>query len=163
MTYDSPSDSSDEEPTLYEMILYGSFDEVDTLLRNGASLSLLETPVWDDLMIEFLQLDNWRDKIKGVQLLYIYHCIRQLESTNNPAVYMMELRCNVKSWVYIATMDKNLFVERLESYISRLDFLGMELYEDILQYCRTEPTHSISIPAGRATESQATSQIVSHA
>ncbi len=142
--YDSPSDSSAEEESLENMILYGSFNDVDTLLRDGASLDVLEYQ-WDEFVKDFLLMENWRSKIKNIQLLYLYHCTRQLGLTNNPAVFLMELRCNVKSWVFIASFDEQLFVERLEPYLNRFDELTIRLYEDALALCRTEPTHEITI------------------
>ena len=142
--YDSSSDSSTEEST-EDILLYGDFDEVDTFLRNGASLDILKSPRWDYFVKDFLRLENWRAKIKNIQLLYIYNCTRQLENMDNPAVYLMELKCNIKSWLFIATMDQQLFVERLEPYRTRFDPLAMQLYDDILAYCRREPTHRIDM------------------
>jgi hypothetical protein len=142
--YDSSSDSSIEE-SLDELVLHGDFNEVDTFLRDGASLDILNSPRWDYFVKDFLRLENWRAKIRNIQLLYIYNCTRQLENTNNPAVYMMELKCNVKSWVFIATMDEDLFVQRLEPYRSRFDALAMSLYEDVLAFCKRVPTHQIDM------------------
>jgi hypothetical protein len=142
--YDSTSDSSIEE-SLDELLLHGDFDEVDRLLQDDASLDILNSPRWDFFVKDFLRLENWRSKIKNIQLLYIYNCTRQLENTDNAAVYLMKLKCNIKSWVFIATMDEDLFVERLGPYIDRFDALAMSLYEDILAYCRREPTHEITI------------------
>ena len=142
--YDSPSDSSTEE-SLDELVLNGDFNEVDTILRNGEPLNILESPRWDYFVKDFLRLDNWRAKIKNIQLLYIYNCTRQLENTDNPAVYIMELKCNVKSWVFIVTMDEELLVERLGPYRSRFDALTMQLYEDVLAFCKREPTREINI------------------
>ena len=140
--YDSPSDSSTEE-SLDELVLHGDFNEVDTILRNGEPLNILESPRWDYFVKDFLRLDNWRAKIKNIQLLYIHHCTRQFENMDNPAVYMMELKCNFKSWVFIVTMDEELLVERLGPYRSRFDALTMQLYEDVLAFCKREPTHQI--------------------
>ena len=141
--YDSPSDSSTEE-SLDELVLHGDFNEVDTILRDGEPLNILESPRWDYFVKDFLRLDNWRAKIKNIQLLYIYNCTRQLENTDNPAVYIMELKCNFKSWVFIVTMDEELLVERLEPYRSRFDALTMQLYEDVLAFCKREPTHQMT-------------------
>ena len=142
--YDSSSDSSTEE-SIEDILLYGDTDEVDTLLRDGASLDILESPRWDFFVKNFLRLENWRAKIRNIQLLYIHRCLRQLDTSDNPAVYLMELKCNVRSWVFIATMDQQLFAERLGPYRSGFDALAMSLYEDILAYCRREPTHEITI------------------
>ena len=142
--YDSSSDSSTEEST-EDILLHGDFDEVDTFLSNGASLDILKTPSWDYFVKNFLRLENWRAKIKHIQLMYIYNCTRQLENTDSPAVYLMELKCNIRSWLFIAKMDQQLFVERLEPYRTRFDALAMSLYEDILAYCRREPTHRIDM------------------
>ena len=120
MAYDSPSDTDDE--SLYDLCLTGEFDQVDSLLRNGEPLDILDSP-WNYFMKDLLSMENWRDKIRNIQLLYIYKCIRQLESTDQPAVYVMELRCNVKSWVFTATFDEDLFVERLGPYVPRFDSL----------------------------------------
>ncbi len=142
--YDSSSDSSIEE-SLDELVLHGDFDEVDRLLQDGASLDILESPRWDFFVKDFLRLENWRSKIRNIQLLYIHQCVRQLEAANNPAVYMMELKCNVKSWVFIATMEEELFIERLGPYRSGFDALAMSLYEDVLAFSRVDPTHEITI------------------
>ena len=142
--YDSPSDSSTEE-SLDELVLHGDFNEVDTILRNGEPLNILESPRWDYFVKDFLRLDNWRAKIKNIQLLYIHHCTRQFENMDNPAVYMMELKCNFKSWVFIVTMDEELLVERLGPYRSGFDALAMSLYEDVLAFSRVDPTHEITI------------------
>jgi hypothetical protein len=79
--YDSSSDSSTEE-SIEDILLYGDTDEVDTLLRDGASLDILKTPRWDFFVKDFLRLENWRSKIKNIQLLYIHQCVRQLESSD---------------------------------------------------------------------------------
>ena len=144
MAYDSPSDTDDE--SLYDVCLTGDFDDVDDLLQAGTPLDLLDSPMWSYFMKEFLSLRNWRDKIRNIQLLYTYKCIRQLDSTDQPAVYIMELRMRVKSWVFTATFDEQLFVERLEPYIARFNSLAMELYEDVLASCRVEPTHDVVVP-----------------
>ena len=143
MDYDSPSDT---EESLYDLCLTGEFDQVDSLLRDGEPLDILDSPAWDYFMKEFLSLRNWRDKLPNIQLLYIYKCIRQLDSTDQPAVYVMELRCNVKSWVFTATFDEDLFVERLEPYVPRFNSFAMELYEDVLASCRVVPTHDVLVP-----------------
>ena len=127
MAYDSPSDTDDE--SLYDLCLTGEFDQVDSLLRNGEPLDILDSP-WNYFMKDLLSMENWRDKIRNIQLLYIYKCIRQLESTDQPAVYVMELKCNVKSW----------------PYVPRFDSLAMELYEDVLASCRLVPTHDVLVP-----------------
>ena len=142
--YDSSSDSSTEE-SIEDILLYGDFDEVDRLLQAGASLDILKSPRWDFFVKNLLRLENWRAKIKNIQLLYIYNCTRQLENTDNPAVYIMELKCNIKSWLFIANMVQDLFVERLEPYRSRFDPLAMQLYEDVLAFCIREPTHRIDM------------------
>ena len=143
MAYDSPSDTDDE--SLYDLCLTGEFDQVDSLLRNGEPLDILDSP-WNYFMKDLLSMENWRDKIRNIQLLYIYKCIRQLESTDQPAVYVMELRCNVKSWVFTATFDEDLFVERLGPYVPRFDSLAVQLYEDVLAFCRLVPTHDVLVP-----------------
>ena len=143
MAYDSPSDSEDN---LYDLCLTGEFDQVDSLLRNGEPLHILESPTFDYFMKDLLSMENWRDKIRNIQLLYIYKCIRQLDSTDQPAVYIMELRCNVKSWVFTATFDEELFVERLGLYVPRFDAFAMQLYEDVLAFCRVIPTHDVLVP-----------------
>ena len=79
--YDSPSDSSIEE-SLDELVLHGDFDEVDRLLQDGASLDIIESPRWDYFVKDFLRLENWRSKIRNIQLLYIHQCVRQLESSD---------------------------------------------------------------------------------
>ena len=142
--YDSSSDSSTEE-SIEDILLYGDFDEVDTFLRNGASLDILKSPRYDYFVKRFLRLRDWRVKIKNIQLLYIHHCTRQLENTDNPAVFLMELKCNIKSWVFIASMDEDLFIEHLEPYRTRFDPLAMQLCEDVLAFCRREPTHRIDM------------------
>ena len=142
--YDSSSDSSTEE-SIEDILLYGDTDEVDRVLQEGASLDILESPRWDYFVKDFLRLENWRSKIRNIQLLYIHRCVRQLDTSDNPPVYIMELKCNVRSWVFIATMDEDLFVQRLGPYRSGFDALAMSLYEDILAYCRREPTHEITI------------------
>ena len=143
MAYDSPSDTDDE--SLYDLCLTGEFDQVDSLLRNGEPLDILDSP-WNYFMKDLLSMENWRDKIRNIQLLYIYKCIRQLDSTDQPAVYVMELRCNVKSWVFTATFDEDLFVERLGPYVPRFDSLAVQLYEDVLAFCRLVPTHDVLVP-----------------
>ena len=143
--YDSPSDSSVED-SLDELVLHGDFNEVDRLLQDGASLDILESPRWDYFVKDFLRLENWRSKIRNIQLLYIHQCVRQLDTSDKSAVYLMELKCNIKSWVFIATMDEELFVQRLEPYLDRFDSLAMDLYENILALCHTQPTHEIRIP-----------------
>lgn len=143
MDYDSPSDT---EESLYDVCLTGDFDDVDDLLQAGAPLDLLEShTTWNYFMKDLLSMEDWRDKLSNIQLLYIYKCIRQLDSTTNPAVYIMELRCNVKSWVFTATFDEELFIERLGPYLPRFDTLAMQLYEDVLAFCRVEPTYEITI------------------
>ena len=128
MDYDSPSDSEDN---LYDLCLTGEFDQVDSLLRNGEPLDILESPnTWNYFMKDLLSMEDWRGKLPNIQLLYIYKCIRQLESTDQPAVYVMELKCNVKSW----------------PYVPRFDSLAMELYEDVLASCRLVPTHDVLVP-----------------
>ena len=89
MAYDSPSDTDDE--SLYDVCLTGEFHQVDSLLREGESLNRLDSPMWDYFMKDLLSMENWRDKLPNIQLLYIYKCIRQLDSTTNPAVYVMRL------------------------------------------------------------------------
>ena len=143
MAYDSPSDT---EESLYDVCLTGGFDQVDSLLRDGESLNILDSPTFDYFMKELLSMEDWRDKIRNIQLLYIYKCIRQLDSTDQPAVYVMELKCNVKSWVFTATFDEELFVQRLGPYVPRFDSLAMELYEDVLASCRVVPTHDVLVP-----------------
>jgi hypothetical protein len=144
MAYDSPSDADDE--SLYDVCLTGEFHQVDGLLRDGESLNILDSPTtWNYFMKDLLSMENWRGKLPNIQLLYIYKCIRQLDSTDQPAVYVMELRCNVKSWVFTATFDEELFVERLEPYVPRFDALAMQLYEDVLASCRVVPTYEITI------------------
>ena len=127
MAYDSPSDT---EESLYDVCLTGEFHQVDSLLRDGESLDILDSPTWDYFMKALLSMENWRDKLSNIQLLYIYKWIRQLESTDQPAVYVMELKCNVKSW----------------PYVPRFDSLAMELYEDVLASCRLVPTHDVLVP-----------------
>ena len=144
MAYDSPSDTDDE--SLYDVCLTGEFHQVDSLLRDGEPLDILDSPTWNYFMKDLLSMENWRDKLSNIQLLYIYKCIRQLESTDQPAVYVMELKCNVKSWVFTATFDEELFVERLGPYVPRFDSLAMELYDDVLASCRVEPTHDVLVP-----------------
>ena len=144
MAYDSPSDTDDE--SLYDVCLTGEFDQVDSLLRDGESLNILDSPTFDYFMKELLSMEDWRDKIRNIQLLYIYKCIRQLDSTTNPAVYVMELRCNVRSWIFTATFDEDLFVERLEPYVPRFDSLAMQLFEDVVASCRVVPTHDVLVP-----------------
>ena len=144
MAYDSPSDTDDE--SLYDLCLTGEFDQVDSLLRDGEPLDILRSPMWDYFMKELLSMENWRDKLPNIQLLYIYKCIRQLDSTDQPAVYIMELRCNVKSWVFTATFDEELFVERIGPYVPRFDAFAVQLYEDILTFCRVVPTHDVLVP-----------------
>jgi hypothetical protein len=143
MAYDSPSDSEDN---LYDLCLTGEFDQVDSLLRDGEPIGILDSPTWDYFMKELLSMEDWRDKLPNIQLLYIYKCIRQLDSTDQPAVYIMELRCNVKSWVFTATFDEELFVERLGPYVPRFDAFAMQLYEDVLAFCRVIPTHDVLVP-----------------
>ena len=144
MAYDSPSDT---EESLYDVCLTGEFHQVDGLLRNGEPLDILESPnTWNYFMKDLLSMENWRDKLPNIQLLYIYKCIRQLDSTTNPAVYVMELRCNVKSWVFTSTFDEDLFVERLGPYVPRFDSLAMALYEEVLAFCRVVPTHDVLVP-----------------
>ena len=133
------------EDSLDELVLHGDCDEVDRLLQAGASLDILNSPRWDFFVKSFLRVSDWRSKIKNIQLLYIHHCTRQLESSDNLAVYLMELKCNVRSWMFIATMDEDLFIERLEPYRSRFDDMAMSLYEEVLAYCRRVPTHEITI------------------
>ena len=143
MAYDSPSDTDE---SLYDFCLTGEFHQVDGLLRDGESLNILDSPTtWNYFMKDLLSMENWRGKLPNIQLLYIYKCIRQLDSTDQPAVYVMELRCNVKSWVFTATFDEELFVERLEPYVPRFDALAMQLYEDVLASCRVVPTYEITI------------------
>ncbi len=148
MLYDS---SSDEEGNLYETCLHGDFENVESRLISGDPLNLLDSPTWDYFMKDLLSMENWRDKLSNIQLLYIYKCIRQLDSTTNPAVYVMELRCNVKSWVFTATFDEELFIERLTPYLPQFDALAMELYEEIIELCRVEQTHGIRMPSETAT------------
>ena len=144
MAYDSPSDTDDE--SLYDVCLTGEFHQVDGLLRDGEPLDILDNPTWDYFMKDLLSMEDWRDKLPNIQLLYIYKCIRQLESTDQPAVYVMELKCNVKSWIFIATFDEDLFVERLGPYLPHFGSLAMQLYEDILTFCRVVPTHDVLVP-----------------
>ncbi len=148
MSYDSPSD---EEENLYETCLHGDFDDVEGILISGASLDILNSPTWDEFVKGFLRMQNWKSKIRNIQLLYIYKCTRQMDSTDHPAVYIMELKCAVKSWCFIATFDEHLFTERLERYLPRFDALAMELYEEVIQLCRVEQTHEIRMPSERAT------------
>jgi len=144
MAYDSPSDTDDE--SLYDLCLTGEFDQVDSLLRNGEPLDILDNhTTWNYFMKDLLSMENWRDKLSNIQLLYIYKCIRQLDLTTNPAVYVMELKCNVKSWIFTATFDEDLFVERLGPYVPRFDSLAMQLYENVLASCRVVPTYEITI------------------
>jgi hypothetical protein len=142
MAYDSPSDT---EESLYDVCLTGEFDQVDSLLRDGEPIGILDSPTWDFFMKDLLSMEDWRGKLPNIQLLYIYKCIRQLDLTTNPAVYVMELRCNVKSWVFTATFDEDLFVERLGLYVPRFDAFAMQLYEDVLAFCRVIPTYEITI------------------
>ena len=149
MLYDSSSD--EEEDELYHVCLNGDSANVESMLISGASLDILNSPTWDYFMKDFLRLEDWKSKMKNIQILYIYKCTRQLDSTNNPAVYVMQLLCNTTSWCFIATFDEPLFTERLERYLPRFDALAMQLYDEVIQLCRIEQTHGIRMPSETAT------------
>ena len=160
MLYDSSSD--EEEDELYHVCLNGDSANVESMLISGASLDLLNSPEWDEFVKDFLLMENWRSKIRNIQLLYIYKCTRQLDSTNYPAVYLMELKCNTKSWCFIVRFDVQLFIDRLTPYLPRFDALAMELYEEVIQLCRIEQTHEIRMPNETPMSNVTASLVASH-
>jgi hypothetical protein len=143
--YDSDSDI--DEANLQEMILHGDFDQLDSLLSGGAPLDILDSIDWHDLMYKFLRLKNWKSMIRNIELLYLHRCTRQLEVNSNAAVYLMELKCSLKSWVYIVKLDKSLIQERLKQYTPRFDSEAMELYDKIIALCDTEIKLKLKLPA----------------
>jgi hypothetical protein len=145
MEYDSASDI--DESDIKEIILSGDFDQLDSLLSGGAPLDILDSIEWHDLMYKFLRLKNWKTKISNIQLLYLYRCIRSSETTSSAAVALMELKCNIKSWVYIVKLDRDLLVERLKPYIPKFDSDAINLYDQILGLCDIEPSLKLKLPA----------------
>ena len=143
--YDSDSDIDDTN--IQELILRGDFDQLDRALEAGISLEILDGLEWHDLMHKFLRLKNWKKKIRNIELLYVYRCVRSLETNCNAAVYLMELKSSVKSWNYIVKLDKSLIQERLKPYIPRFDRDAMELYDQILGLCDIEPSLKLKLPA----------------
>ena len=67
--YDSPSDI--EEDGLYRVCLTGDFHDVEGMLISGASLDLLNSPEWDEFVKDFIRMQNWKSKIKNIQLLFV--------------------------------------------------------------------------------------------
>ena len=145
MEYDSASDI--DESDIKEMILHGDFSELDRALEAGISLGILDSIEWHDLMYKFLRLKNWKKKIRNIELLYIYRCQRGLETNSNTGIDLMELKCSIKSWIYIVKIDRDIIIERLKPYTPRFDGDAMELYEQILALCDVEPKLEIKIPA----------------
>jgi hypothetical protein len=143
--YDSASDI--DETNIQELILRGDFDQLDSLLSGGAPLDILDSIEWHDLMYKFLRLKDWKTKISNIQLLYLYRCIRQIEVKSNAAVYLMELKCSIKSWIYIVKIDRDLIIERLKPYTPTFDSDAMELYDQILGLCDIEPKLKLKLPA----------------
>ena len=143
--YDSASDI--DETNIQELILRGDFDQLDSLLSGGAPLDILDSIEWHDLMYKFLRLKDWKTKISNIQLLYLYRCIRQIEVKSNAAVYLMELKCSLKSWVYMVKLDRDLLVERLKPYIPKFDSDAINLYDQILHICDIEPKLKLKLPA----------------
>ena len=144
--YDSASDI-DETTNIQELIIRGDFSELDRALDAGISLEILDGLEWHDLMYKFLRLKNWKTKISNIQLLYLYRCIRSSETTSSAAVALMELKCNIKSWVYIVKLDRDLLVERLKPYIPKFDSEAMNLYDEIISLCDIEPKMKLKLPA----------------
>ena len=54
MAYDSPSDTDDE--SLYDVCLTGEFHQVDSLLRDGEPLDILDSPTWN----YFVTSSSWK-------------------------------------------------------------------------------------------------------
>ena len=142
--YDSASDI--DETNIQELILRGDFDQLDSLLSGGAPLDILDSIEWHDFMYKFLRLKNWKKKFRNIELLYLYRCTRQLETNSNAAVYLMELKCSVNSWVYIVKLDKSLIQERLKPYTPRFDSESMNLYDENLALCDIEPKLKLKLP-----------------
>ena len=143
--YDSASDI--DESNIKEMILHGDFSELDRALEAGMSLEILDGVEWHNFMYKFLRLKDWKTKISNIQLLYLYRCIRQIEVKSNAAVYLMELKCSVNSWIYMVKIDKELVIERLAPYIPKFDSDAINLYDQILGLCDIEPKLKIKLPA----------------
>jgi hypothetical protein len=142
--YDSASDI--DETNIQEIILSGDFDQLDSLLSGGAPLDILDSIEWNYLMHKFLRLKNWKKKIRNIQLLYVYRCVRQLEVNSNAGIYLMELKCNIKSWVFMVKLDRDLLIERLKPYTPRFDSEAMELYDKIISLCDVEPSLKLKLP-----------------
>jgi hypothetical protein len=143
--YDSDSDI--DETNIQEIILSGDFDQLDRALEAGISLEILDGLEWHNFMYKFLRTKFWVKKIRNIQLLYLYRCTRQLEVNSNAAVYLMELKCNIKSWVFMVKLDRDLLIERLKPYIPKFDGEAIELYDQILQICDIEPKLKIKLPS----------------
>ena len=143
--YDSASDI--DETNIQELILRGDFDQLDSLLSGGAPLDILDSIEWHDLMYKFLRLKAWETKIRNIELLYLHRCTRQLEVNSNSSVPLMELKCSIKSWIYMVKLDKSLIQERLKAFIPRFDGDAMELYDQILHICDIEPKLKLKLPA----------------
>jgi hypothetical protein len=143
--YDSESDI--DETNIQDIILSGDFSELDRALEAGISLGILDGVDWHDLMYKFLRLKNWKTKISNIQLLYLHRCTRQLEVNSNSSVPLMELKCSIKSWIYMVKLDKSLIQERLKAFIPRFDGDAMELYDQILHICDIEPKLKLKLPA----------------
>ena len=145
MEYDSASDI--DESDIKEMILHGDFSELDRALEAGMSLEILDGVEWHDLMHKFLRLKNWKKKIRNIELLYIYRCQRGLETNSNAGIYLMELKCSIKSWIYIVKIDRDLIIERLKPYTPKFDSEAMNLYDEIISLCDIEPKMKLKLPA----------------
>jgi hypothetical protein len=143
--YDSASDT--DETNIQELLIRGDFDQLDRALEAGISLEILDGLEWHDFMYKFLRTKAWEKKIRNIELLYIYRCQRGLETNSNTGIYLMELKCNIKSWVFMVKLDRDLLIERLKPYTPRFDGDAMELYDQILQICDIEPKLKLKLPA----------------
>ena len=144
--YDSASDI-DETTNIQELIIRGDFSELDRALDAGISLEILDGLEWHDLMYKFLRTKAWETKIRNIQLLYLHRCTRQLEVNSNAAVYLMELKSSVKSWIFMVKLDKELVIERLAPYTPKFDSEAMNLYDEIISLCDIEPKMKLKLPA----------------
>ena len=144
--YDSASDI-DETTNIQELIIRGDFSELDRALDAGISLEILDGLEWHDLMYKFLRTKAWETKIRNIELLYIYRCQRGLETNSNAGIYLMELKCSIKSWIYIVKIDRDLIIERLKPYTPKFDSEAMNLYDEIISLCDIEPKMKLKLPA----------------
>ena len=143
--YDSDSDI--DETNIQDLLLHGDFFELDRALEAGISLEILDGLEWHDLMYKFLRTKAWETKIRNIELLYLHSCTRQLEVNSNAAVYLMELKSSVKSWIFMVKLDKELVIERLAPYTPKFDSEAMNLYDEIISLCDIEPKMKLKLPA----------------